>query len=76
MISNLGKKHMEAIERKRNYAIRTSLVTTRGESAQNCNNPEYFIRFPDDFPGFQGLCLPLAIILVSTIGFIFIYFQE
>ena len=76
IISNLGKEHMEAIERKHNYATRISLVPTRGKSALNCKDPEYIIRIPDDFPGFQGLCLPLAILLVSKISFNFIYFQD
>lgn len=67
---------MDLIKTKKNNALRPSKVITRGGSVQNGPYPEYIIKIPDDFPGFEGLCLPLAIILVSKISLAFYEIED
>lgn len=54
---------MLEIQRKKNEATIPSKVVNRGKNDET-KHPNYFIKIPTDYPGFDGLCLPLSIILV------------
>ena len=57
---------MLEIQRKKNEATIPSKVVNRGKNDET-EHPNYFIKIPTDYPGFDGLCLPLAIILVRNV---------